>query len=799
MNSLIQDVRLAVRTLLKHRLVTFVATLSLALAIAGNTTVFSLVSEFMFQGALPFEPERLVNVFQTDRGRANDQTFVSSANFVDWRERSRSFDELAAMRPGRFNLTGGDEPEPANGVEVTASMFHLLGVEVAIGRTFLPEEEQPGRNEVAVVSYRFWENRFGSDPSLVGQTIELDGKPYQVVGVTPADFQFVSFGTPQVSVPFVTVGELPRARRTLTVWGRLKPGISPDEAKAEMAVIAQNLEREYPEANRGYGASLRTLSEVSASNPIGAVMYLLQGALIFVLLIACANLANLLLARGQDRQREIALRVALGAPRHRIVRQLLTESLALALCGGAVGYLLAVWGVQLLGAFFGGQAAGFAPTMDGLVLWFTLAISVLAGVMCGLAPTWQASKPNLMGELQEGARGATIGSRRRLLARGLVVGEVALALVMLGGAGLLIGSFRALQNVDLGFERDHLLTARVNSPESRSTDDRARAALPRRVRERVEALPGVTAAAVVNWLPGNSPRAFFNLDARPSPSDEQRLNTTVLSISPGYLAALGVPLIQGRAFTTEDQPESTPVVLINDAMRRQYWLDENPLGQRITIRDESREIIGVIGNIRQDPFADPQALQTIVYLPQAQAPDPRWMVVVARTGPDPRALSEAVRAAIQEIDPDATVQTQPMDEALTFGGFAQMVSGLLVGFGLLAIILAAIGIYGVIAFSVSRRTHEFGVRMALGAGRGNLLRLVMREGLLLAAIGFSVGLPGVFLVSRAVSSLLFGLTPVSWGTTLFVGLALFVVAAVASYMPARRAAGLDPMLALRYE
>ncbi len=797
MDSLIQDLRLAVRVLLKNRLVTFVATLSLALAIAGNTTVFSLVSGFMFL-TLPYEPERLVNLFQTTTAQTNNRTFVSSANFVDWRERSRSFDQLAAVRPGRFTLTGGDEPEPVLGVEVTANMFHLLRAEAAIGRTFLPEEEQPGRHEVAVVSYQFWENRFGSDPSLLGQTIELDGKPYRVVGVMPADFEFIAFA-PQVLVPFVTMGELPRARRTLTVWGRLKPDISPDEAKAEMAVIAENLAREYPDANRGFGATLLTLREVNANNPIGAVMYLLQGALIFVLLIACANLANLLLARGQDRQHEIALRVALGAPRHRIVRQLLTESLALALCGGAVGCLLAVWGVQLLGAFFGGQAAGFAPEIDGLVLWFTLAISVLAGVMCGLAPAWQASKPNLTGELREGARGATIGSRRRLLARGLVVAEVALALVMLSGAGLLIGSFRALQDVDLGFERDHLLTARVNSPESRSTDDHARVDVPQRVRERVEALPGVTTAAVVNWLPGNSPKALFTIDAHQGADDEQRLNTTVLSASPGYLSTMGVPLIQGRAFTVADRAESPPVAMINDAMRRLYWRDENPLGQRLTIRDQSREVVGVVGNIRQALFADPQALEAIVYLPLAQAPDPRWMVVVARTGPNPRTLGEAVRAAVQEVDPNATVQVQTMDEAITFGGFPQLVGGLLVGFGLLAIILSAIGIYGVIAFSVSRRTHEFGVRMALGAGRGNLLRLVMREGLLLAAIGFAVGLPGVFLVSRAVSSVLFGLIPVSSGTTLLVGSALFVVAAVASYMPARRAAGLDPMVALRYE
>ena len=803
MESLIQDLRLAVRVLLKHRLVTFLATLSLALAIAGNTTVFSLVSAFVFH-TWPYEdPERLVVILQTSTYQTIDPTLVSPANFVDWRERSRSFDELAAMRLRRFSLTGGDEPEPVSGVEVTANMFDLLGGEAAVGRTFLPEEDQPGRNEVAVVSYQFWRDRFGSDPSLVGRTISLDRTPYRVVGVMPEDFELPG-GSAQVFVPLtLTLGELPRDIGSFVVFGRLKPDTSPDEAKAEMAAIAQNLEREYPDANRGYGARVQTLREWSTDNPGAAVMYLLQGALFFVLLIACANLANLLLARGQDRQHEIALRVALGAPRRRIVRQLLTESLALALCGGAAGCLLAVWGVQLLAAFFGGQAGeSSAPKMDGLVLGFTLAISGLTGLACGLAPALQASKPSLTEELREGARGVTIGSRRRLLARGLVVVEVAVALVMLSGAGLLIRGFRSMQDVPPGFEVDNLLTVRLVSPAVRSTDGHARADLTQRLRERAEALPGVTAAAVTNWLPPSflTPKALFTIDARQRPNDEQRLNTTVLSVSPGYLRTMGVPLMQGRVFTLADRADSLPVVLISDSMRRLYWQDENPVGQRITIRGQSRQIVGVIGNIRHDMLLDAQA-QPVVYLPEAQAPDARSVILVVRTRPDPHTLIAAVRAAVREVDPDATtVQARTMNEVLTERlVFPQLVSGLLVGFGLLAMILAAIGIYGVIAFSVSRRTHEIGVRMAMGARRGDVLALVIREGLLLTAIGFGVGLPGMFLVSRAISSTFLGLSPVASGTTLLVGLALFVVAVAASYIPARRAASLDPMLALRYE
>ena len=519
---------------------------------------------------------------------------MSKANFVDWRERSRSFEGLAAQFSGstaNFSLTGGDQPESVRRVEVTANIFHLLGVEAAVGRTFLAAEEQPGRSDVVVLSYQFWQDRFGSDPSLVGQTLEFDRTPYRVVGVMPEEFELPG-SVAQVLLPLtLTPGDLRRDYRGLTVFGRLKPGISLDEAQAEMTVIAQQLEREYPDANRGYGARVLTLRERFTDNPGGATMYLLQGALFFVLLIACANVANLLLARGHDRQQEIALRVALGAPRHRVVRQLLTESLVLAFCGGALGCLLAVWGVDLLGTFFGGQAAGsFAPTMDGLVLGFTLAISMLAGMMCGLAPAWQASKPNVTAQLRDGARGLTMGARRRLLARGLVAAEVALALVMLSGAGLLIGSFRSLQNVDLGFEPDHLLTARVNSPEARrSTDDHAWVDRPQRLRERVEALPGVTAAAVINWLPGGyAPKALFTIDARQRPHDEQRLNTTVLVVSPGYLPTMGVPLIQGRAFTIADRADAPPVVLINDAMRRLYWRDADPVGQRITIRDASR-------------------------------------------------------------------------------------------------------------------------------------------------------------------------------------------------------------------
>ena len=789
--------------LLKHRLVTFLATLSLALAIAGNTTVFSLVSAFVFH-TWPYEdPERLVVILQTSTYQTIDPTLVSPANFVDWRERSRSFDELAAMQLRRFSLTGGDEPEPVSGVEVTANMFDLLGGEAAVGRTFLPEEDQPGRNEVAVVSYQFWRDRFGSDPSLVGRTISLDRTPYRVVGVMPEDFELPG-GSAQVFVPLtLTLGELPRDIGSLVVFGRLKPDTSPDEAKAEIAAIAQNLEREYPDANRGYGARVQTLREWSTDNPGAAVMYLLQGALFFVLLIACANLANLLLARGQDRQHEIALRVALGAPRRRIVRQLLTESLALALCGGAAGCLLAVWGVQLLAAFFGGQAGeSSAPKMDGLVLGFTLAISGLTGLACGLAPALQASKPSLTGELREGARGVTIGSRRRLLARGLVVAEVGVALVMLSGAGLLIRGFRSIQDVDPGFEGDNLLTVRLVSPEVRSTDGQARADLTQRLRERVEALPGVIAAAATNVLPLSflTPKALFTIDARQRPNDEQRLNTTVLSVSPGYLRTMGVPLMRGRAFTFGDRADSLLVALIGDGARRLYWPDENPVGQRITVRGQSREIVGVIGNIQHDMLLEPQD-QPVVYLPEAQAPDARSVILVVHTRPDPHTLIAAVRAAVREVDPDATtVQARTMNEVLTERlVFPRLVSGLLVGFGLLAMILAAIGIYGVIAFSVSRRTHEIGVRMAMGARRRDVLALVIREGLLLTAIGFGVGLPGMFLVSRAISSTFLGLSPVASGTTLLVGLALFVVAVAASYIPARRAASLDPMLALRYE
>ena len=797
MERLIQDLRVAGRMFAKHRLVTSAAVLSLALAVAGNTTVFSLVSALVLQQSPFVEPERLVRLFQTYP--TNEDTFVSTGNFVDWRARSQSFEGLSAIRAARFNLTSGDQPEPVFALEATANIFRLLsGAEAALGRTFLPEEERVGHHQVAVVSHPFWQNRRAADPSLVGDTLELDGTSYRVVGVMPADYEFAGF-TPEVFVPLVTTGELQREVRTLTVWARLKSGVSPKEGQAELEVIAETLEREYPEANEGYGARLRTVSEVD--NRAGALLYLLQGALLFVLLIACANLANLLLLRGQDRQHEIAIRLALGAPQQRIIRQLLTEGLALALCGGAVGCVLAVWGVQFLGVFtvVPGQDP---PQVHSLVLGFSLAISVFAGVICGLAPAVQASKPNVTGELREGSRGVTMGSRRHLLARGAVVAEVALALAMLSGAGLLIGSFRALQEVDLGLERDHLLTAQVNSPESRSIDDDARAALPQRMQDRVEAVPGVTAAAVTSRLPAglSTPRVLFTIDGRQGPDDDYRLTTTVMSVSPGYLPTLGVPLMQGRSFSVADSMDAPRVVLINDALRRLHWPADSPLGARMTIRGESREIVGVTGNVRQDLQAPPTVLESIVYLPQAHVPDPRWLFVVARTGPDPGTLREAVQAAVREVDPNATVFTQTMDEALTrFFGFVspRLESGLLVGFGLLAVFLAAIGMYGVIAFSVSRRTQEIGVRMAMGAHRGHVLVLVMREGLALVAIGFALGLPGVFLVSRAVSSTVFGLTPVSLGTTVLVGVGLFVVAVLASYLPARRAADLDPMRALQ--
>ena len=804
MDNLLQSLRFAFRALVKNRLLSFLAVVSLAFAIAGNATVFSLVSAMLLR-PLPYEnPETLLLLWQTDRDNAAfDLTPASPANFADWKRETRSFERMAAMRPQPLSLTGGDRPEPVTAAAVSSDFFPILNATALLGRTFTRAEVE-SETRVVALTHQFWVNRFGADADLVGSTIELGGEAHEVVGVLPEEFEFLD---PRIQawVPLHLSGvELSRAQRELIVVARLSPEASLDEAKEELNVLALRLEQDYPEGNRGFGAKVLTIREQVEYGGNKQLLMLLQGGLIFVLLIASVNLANLLLARGQDRQAEIALRAALGATRAQIVTQLFIESLLLTGLGGAAGVALAFAGVRVLAAAFAGQMSrAFAPAMDARVLVFTLAITAIAGIAFGLAPALQASRAQVTGALREGSRGMTIGGRRRLLSKSLVVAEVALALVMLSGAGLVIKSFQDMQKSDPGFAIENLLTFQLRLPTSRYADDHQVSDFYRRLSAELTSVPGVVGGAVTTHQPSTMfpAKTPYALDGEDISMEEMQKTASFIIVSSTYFETLGVPTLIGRTFTDSDREERALVVLVNEALARRVWPDASPVGERLRVQGESREVIGVVGNIVEDVLlAQTEGAEPILYLPQAQSAQ-RSAFVLVRTATEPTALAVTVRDAVSTLDRKLSVtKIQTMEEVVEqffIGG--RVISVLLVAFGGLALALAAIGIYGVIAFSVSRRTHEIGVRMAMGARSVDVLRLVLKEGVLLATIGFAIGIPGVFLVARSIQAIFTGFASVSAGNAAIVGVVLFATAVLASYLPARRAASIPPVTALRYE
>ena len=766
--------------------------------------MFSLVSAMLLR-PLPYEnPETLLLLWQTDLDNAAfDLTPASPANYADWKRETRSFEQMAAMRPQPLSLTGGDRPEPVASAAVSSDFFPILNATARLGRTFTRAEVE-SETRVVVLTHQFWVNRFGADADLVGSTIEFGGEAHEVVGVLPEEFEFLD---PRIQawVPLYLSGvELSRSQRELIVVARLSPEASLDEAKKELNVLALRLEREYPEGNRGFGAKVLTMREQVEYGGNKQLLMLLQGGLIFVLLIASVNLANLLLARGQDRQAEIALRAALGATRARIVSQLFIESLLLTGLGGVLGIALAFVGVRVLTAAFAGQMSrAFAPAMDASVLLFTLAITALAGLAFGLAPALQASRANVVGALREGSRSVTIAGRRRLLSKALVVAEVALALVMLSGAGLIIKSFQDMQENDPGFAIENLLTFQLTLPASRYDDDARVSDFYRRLSAELTSVLGVRGAAVTNHQPSTMfpAKTPYALEGEDISLEEMQKTASFIIVSSTYFETLGVPTLVGRTFTDGDREHRALVVLVNEALARRVWPDQSPVGERLMVQGASREVIGLVGNIVEDVFlAQTEGAEPIIYLPQAQSAQ-RSAFVLVRTATEPHTLAGPVRDAVSALDRKLSVtKIETMEEVVEqffIGG--RVISVLLVAFGGLALALAAIGIYGVIAFSVSRRTHEIGVRMAMGARRVDVLQLVLKEGVLLAAIGFAIGIPGVFLVARSIQAIFTGFASVSTGNAVIVGVVLFATAVLASYIPARRAASIAPVTALRYE
>jgi putative ABC transport system permease protein len=821
METLIQDLRYGARMLLKSPGLTLVAALSLALGIGANTTIYTLISAVFLQPIPIADPERVVAVYTTDeknKGDLNDFIQTSKPNFEDYRDRNQVFSGMAAHQFVTINLTGSGEPEQIAGQIVTGSFFDLLGVKPALGRVFLPEEDRtPGAAPVTVLSDGVFRRRFGSNQSIVGQSVKLNGRPYTVVGVMPPGFRGLNaFGGPDLWVPMMMHEQVLTGfmlenfndRRALLfdIVARLKPGVSLDQARADLRRIGLQLETEYPVPNGKRNATLLPVTQALINPNVRRVFVLAGGLLmtvvVLVLLIACANVANLLLARAGGRRKEVAIRLSLGAGRARLVRQFLTESVLLALLGGALGLLVAFWGKDLLLAWRPPQflPGGLDLRLDGRVLLFTFAISVLTGLLFGLAPALQASRPDLANELKD--RTLQPGGRRLVTLRGaLVVGQVALSLISLIGAGLFLRSLRNTQRIDPGFESRNLLI--LSFDVGAQGYDRPRGeAFYREVVERVRSLPGVRSAALASNLPiagGGFSRTVFPEGHEPAAGSTGTF-VLVNSIAPGYLGTVDVALRRGRDLLETDREGAPLVVLINEAMARRFWPDAEAVGKRFKFfGDETfREVAGVVEDTKV--FTLGEDPRPVAYVPVLQAYEP-GMTLHVRTTADPAPLVDTVRRTVQSLDADlplTNVQTVTalLDQTLWA---PRMGAGLLAVFGVLALALAAIGIYGVMSYAVSQRTHEFGIRMALGARAGDVLGLVFRQGLKPVIAGLLLGLVLAFAATRLVATFLVGVGAADPLTFSVIALLLLAVSALAGYLPARRATRVDPMIALRYE
>lgn len=803
MDALWQDIRYAIRALRKAPGVSTLVVLSLALAIAGNTAVFSLINGLLYRPMPYEEPERLAIVSEyQDPSLAGQIGGSAPANFLDWRERQDVFQGMAGYEPTVVNLGPEESAEPLTVARVTPNLFDILGVEPTLGRAFLREEGEPGAGRVVLLHHSFWQNRFGGDRGVLGESLILDGEAHTVVGVLPEGFEFFDPDVKLWQPLAVDRAEASRDRRTLLVLARLAPGVTTEEAGAAMATLGENLAEEYPEANRGYQTQVLNLRENVPSSQDRQLLALLQGALVAVLLIACANVANLLLARTQGRVTELAVRSSLGAGRWRIARQLAVEALVAAGLGGLLGL---GGGALVTGVIADAMAARlpryWLPTIDVRVLAFTAGATVVAGLLVGLLPALQTVRLKVQSALKEGGRSASLGGRRRWMTKTLVVAEIALSLVLLGGGSVLIESFLDIQRRDPGFETANLATVRVTLPEERYDSPARRATAFADVVDRLAVLPGVEAAAAASIRPRTPflPNEPFSLDGAPPADGRAAPSAGVVAASPELFETLGVDLIRGRGFRSTDGPDAARVALVNRTFVARHWPDADPVGRQIVVRNEPRRVVGVVGDVIHGVFSEGSA-QPAVYLPLAQEGPPAGAVTLRASG-EAAALANPVREALSAYDPGLVAsQVQTLDEYTEqfFTGMRIMTS-ILGGFGALALLLAALGTYGVLAYSVAQRTHEIGVRLALGARGAEVRRMVTRQGLLLAGLGILIGVPGVVLVTRAIGSTMQNLADVEPLTVLGVALVLAVTTLLASWMPARRAAAVDPLVALRGE
>jgi putative ABC transport system permease protein len=808
MRTLMQDLRYGVRTLRKNPGFTAIAVLTLALGIGANTAIFSVVNGVLLR-PLPFrDPSRLVLI-------AEKSSFpvisTSYENYLDWRDQSHSFESMEATRGSSITLTGAGEPERLNVRMATAGLFPMLGLNAHLGRTFIAAEDRAGSTPVALLSYGLWQRRFGGSADIIGKTINLDLQPYTVVGILPNGFQILQ--PADVYLPFMPWAKmLPDDRNWhpgIIPLARLKQSVSREQARVEMVGITKRLEQQYPDYNTGTSADVVGLQDQIVQNARPALLLLL-GAVSFVLLIACANVANLLLARAASRGREVAIRTAMGASRGRVTRQLLTESVLLSVAGGFLGLIVAWAAIGLLPKIAGDSIPPGAPIgLDPWVLAFTAVVSLLTGLLFGIVPALRTAKLDLREALNEGSRGSTAGPGQHVLRGALVAMEIALAMLLLVGSGLLLRSFSRLQEVPPGFQPDHLLVADIPLSPTAYAKPQDRYQFFDRLVERAKTLPGVRSAAAASFLPvsGGGSIIHFNITGRPPKSPHEFVAAGYRTITPNYLETLGVPLLQGRFFTRADNEKSPAAVLINATMARTFFPNENPLGKRLQLgalpdqQVPTMEIVGVVGDVHFGLSTEPQAE---MYLPYRQADlilPVFQLSLVMRTAGDPSLQTSALRSALAEIDPNQPlVKVRTMEENMATTVAQPRFRTWLIGIlAMLALVLAAVGVYGVMSYTVTQRASEIGVRVALGAQPQDVFRIIVGQGLRLALFGVGLGLVAALVLTRLLQSFLFGISAYDPLTFIAVSLLLTLVAVAAAYFPARRATRVDPMIALRYE
>jgi putative ABC transport system permease protein len=820
MNSILQDVRFGLRMLLKHRMATAVCVLALALGIGANTAIFSLAEAFLLH-PVPFEnADRIVALIDTrangqDTGAGfgpQDMNPVAPATFLDWRKEARSFDEIAAYAWGEVNLTGDREAQKVQDFQVTANFFPSIGVKPLMGRTFLPGEEEPGADQEIILSYGLWEQRYASDPNILNKIVKVDGKSFTVIGVMAKGFDFPMPAEAWVPLALDTKERLRRDNRWLWPLARLKPGVSFAEGAAEIAAISQRQAETYPDTNKAWRSHPEPLRKFITGTLTRQYTVLLIGAVGLVLLIACADVANVQFARMTGRAGELAVRTAMGGSRWRLTRQLLVESILLSLAGAALGLVFAQWDIAMILAHMPPDVARFIAgwktiSLDGNAFLFTLGIAVASGVLSGIVPSLLSSRTNLNETLREGGRGSSGGRARHRLRGALVVAEISLALVLLVGAGLLVKNFQRLLDVNRSFTPETLLTMNYSLPETQYGTPASRRAFHEQVLQRLRSVPGVQVASLVEHVPyadgGYSGTSSFSIEGRPLLQRGETREALVQTTAPGYFAEVNIPLRDGRVLSESDGADTQQVAVISESLAREFFPGENPMGKKIKVGKDDADspwmtVVGLVNDVHYSWIVK-KDIPTI-YRSYRQTP-PYYTTLVIRTTGDPLKFISAAREQIRGLDPNLPLyNVKPMDKVITESivGLAYVATMMAV-LGIIALVLASVGVFGVMSYSVSERRHEIGIRMSMGAQTGDILRMVLGGGMLLTVLGLAIGLPIAFLLARALSALLFGVE--AGDATSFIGLPLLLaaVAALACYLPARRAAQLDPLQALRHD